>query len=203
MSTLWLSTDSLILASRSTVRQDMLRAVGIPFAARDSGIDERALESGFSHLDPAAIAEQLAIAKAQAVSKNHPDRYVLGADQTLALGTMRLSKPKHRDAAGEHLRLMSANTHQLHAGFALVRGGLIRASGVQTAQLTMRDLSEDFIDAYLEAAGENILSSVGAYQIEKLGLHLFAHIAGDHFTIMGLPLLDVLEALRREGLIAS
>lgn len=203
MSGLWRGTQPLILASRSAARRAMLDAAGVPCEAVDSRIDERAIEEKSGAADPASVAMHLAIAKANAVSEKYPGRLVVGSDQTLALGTRRLSKAPDLATAKENLRLMSGRTHELHAAFALVSDGTLRACDTQTARMTMRDLSDEFIDDYLAAAGEGVLGSVGVYQVEGLGLHLFSRIDGDHFTIMGMPLLALLAALRADQVLAS
>jgi septum formation protein len=128
---------------------------------------------------------------------------VLGADQTLALGEQRFSKPRSRDAAREQLAFMAGKTHELHSGAALAKDGRIVFEAVTTARLTMWALSPAFIDAYLAAAGDRVLASVGAYQLEGLGIHLFEKIEGDHFTILGMPLLPLLAYFRADGMIVS
>lgn len=200
---LWRASEPVILASRSQARQAMLRAAGVAFEAVDSAIDERATEASIADSDPAQIALHLAIAKAQAVSVMHPHRYVIGADQTLALGSARFSKPKTRADAQNHLQRLSGQAHALHSAFALVRGGHFLAGEVQSAHLHMRQLSPDFIAHYLDAAADAVLGSVGAYQLEGLGVHLFDKIEGDHSTILGLPLIELLAFLRRHGSLAS
>lgn len=201
--TFWRHSQLLILASASTSRQALLRAADIPFEIVVSDINERDAEQSAPASAPDEVARVLAIAKAQAVSTNHPSRHVIGADQTLAIGARRLSKPRNRAEAREHLRAMSGVTHELHSAFALVREGRTLHAGVSTARLTMRALSDDMIEAYLDEAGDDVLRSVGAYQLEGLGLHLFENIDGDYFTILGLPMLLLLRALRDEGLLLS
>jgi septum formation protein len=132
-----------------------------------------------------------------------PGRVVLGADQVLALGGEVLAKPADLAAARARLCRLAGRTHSLHSAAALVRDGAVLATIGQEAMLTMRPLSEDALDRYLAAAGPVVCDSVGAYQLEGLGVHLFSAIAGDHFTILGLPLLPLLEALRAQGLVAS
>lgn len=205
--TFWRDPQILILASKSASRQALLRAAEIPFEIMVSGIDERAAEQAAeqsaSASAPAEVAQLLAIAKARAVSMDQPARHVIGADQTLAIGARRLSKPRNRAEARAHLHAMSGTTHELHSAFALVRDGKTLRSGVSTARLTMRTLSDAMIEAYLDEAGESVLMSVGAYQLEGLGLHLFERVDGDYFTILGLPMLSLLAALRDEGLLLS
>lgn len=200
---LWRPAEPLILASGSAARAQMLLGAGIPIVIEKPSVDERALESPLraAGAGGAVIAAALAIAKAREVSLRHRGRYVLGGDQTLAVGEDLLSKPEGRAGAREHLRLLSGRAHQLHSAAVLARDGEVLCEVVDHATLTMRVLSEAFIEAYLDAAGEAILGSVGAYQIEGLGLHLFDKIEGQHATIMGLPLQGLLRALRGLSLI--
>jgi septum formation protein len=127
---------------------------------------------------------------------------VVGADQTLALGRTRFTKPVDRDSAREQLRMLSGQTHELHSAVALARDGRVMFSTVETAKLTMRELSDGFLDAYLDAAGDAVRASVGGYQLEGLGSNLFERIEGDYFTILGLPLFALLDFLRRDGCLA-
>ncbi|HZT26799.1 MAG TPA: Maf family protein [Pseudolabrys sp.] len=199
----WLAAQPLVLASKSDVRGKMLAAAGLRFEIRPAQIDERALEATAGRLDPAAAARLLAWKKAEAVAAMLPGRLVLGADQTLAGGNKRFSKPADRAAAAAQLRELRGRTHQLNSALALVRGSEVLFQCIDAAQLTMRDVSERFIEDYLDMAGEAALSSVGAYQLEGLGVHLFERVQGDYFTILGLPLLPLLAFLRREGFIAG
>lgn len=195
---LWMSPEPLILASGSSARAQMLKAVGVPFEIDKPTIDERAIEAPMraAGADGAQIALALARAKALEVSARHPGRHVLGGDQTLQVGADLLNKPEGRAGAREHLRLLSGRSHQLHAAGLLARDGVILLSVSDVATLTMRELSDDFIETYLDAAGDAVLGSVGAYQIEGLGLHLFERIEGQHPVIMGLPLKPLIEGLR-------
>jgi septum formation protein len=198
---LWRLDKVLVLASGSRTRRDMLLAAGIPLEVEAADIDERLAEAGSSpdaspETVPATLAQHLAGAKALAVSSANPDRLVLGADQTLACEGRMLHKPETREDAVRQVSYLSGRTHQLHAAMAIARNGRIIASGVSVARLTMRPLSPGFIEAYVDATMPDILSSVGGYQIEGLGAHLFERTEGDHFTILGLPLQEVLKALR-------
>ena len=195
---LWIPDQPLILASGSSARAQMLEAAGVPFEIDKPTLDERAVEAPLkaAGADGARIAAALAQAKALEVSARRPGRFVLGADQTLQVGADLLSKPEGPAGARDHLRLLSGRSHQLHAAAALARDGKILLAPSDTAILTMRALSEDFIEAYLDAAGAAVLGSVGAYQIEGLGLHLFERIEGQHPVIMGLPLHPLIEGLR-------
>jgi len=194
---LWLSPQPLVLASKSDVRGKMLAAVGLRFEIRPAQIDERAVEADSGATDAAAIARLLARAKAAAVAKTLPGRLVLGADQTLARGARRFSKPADRAAAAEQLRALRGRTHELHSALALVRDGAVLFDCVDSARLTMRNISDRFLDEYLDMVGDTALSSVGAYQLEGIGVHLFEQVDGDFFTILGLPLLPLLAFLRQ------
>jgi septum formation protein len=195
---LWLERQPLVLASQSQVRGKMLAAAGLRFEIRPANIDERAVETQAGVIDPAAAARLLARVKAQAVSAQRPGQLVLGADQTLARGTTRFSKPPDRDKATEQLRALRGRTHELHSAVALVRDGVVLFDCVDTARLTMRDMSDRFLSDYLDMAGEAAVHSVGAYQLEGIGIHLFEKVEGDYFTILGLPLLPLLKFLRQE-----
>jgi septum formation protein len=199
--TIWRGKGPLILASQSRARQMLLANAGIPFDAVPADIDERAVQkdSGFSA--PAEIASLLAREKASFVSSKNPGRYVVGADQTLALGNRLFSKPAGRAQAAEQLRLLAGGTHELHSAVAVARDGKIVFADVSIARMTMRRLDQAEIEAYLDQAGEAVTTSVGAYQLERLGVHLFERIEGGHFTILGLPLLPLLAFLRGEGLL--
>jgi septum formation protein len=196
---LWLADQPLLLASQSAIRRAVLEAAGIPIEAQPAAIDERAIEAAAGVQDPAAVAALLAREKARAVSSIRPGRLVLGADQTLALGDRRFSKPTDRVAARDQLMTLRGRTHALHSAVAAARNGEVVFEHCAVARLTMRPFSEPFLEAYLDVAGDAVLASVGAYQIEGLGLQLFERINGDHFTILGLPLPPVLEFLRYDG----
>ena len=195
---LWLERQPLVLASQSEVRGKMLAAAGLRFEIRPAHIDERAVETQAGVDDAAAAARLLARVKAQAVSAQRPGQLVLGADQTLALGATRFSKPTDRNKATEQLRALRGRTHELHSAVALVRDGAVLFDCVDTARLTMRDVSDRFLGDYLDMAGEAAVHSVGAYQLEGIGIHLFEKVKGDYFTILGLPLLPLLKFLRQE-----
>ena len=128
---------------------------------------------------------------------------VVGCDQTLALGQQRFSKPADRAAARDQLLALRGRTHELHSGVAVCRNGAVTFGHVAVARLTLRAFSEAFLDSYLDVAGDAVTASVGAYQLERTGVHLFEKIEGDHFTILGLPLLPLLEHLRREQVLAA
>jgi septum formation protein len=198
---IWREKNPLVLASQSRTRQMLLGNAGIGFDAVPADIDERAIQQKSGLSDPRAIAALLAREKAQFVSAKMPDRYVVGADQTLALGQRLFSKPSGRAQAAEQLRALSGHTHQLHSAVVVAFGDKVMFSEVPVAHMTMRRLSDDQIEAYLDQAGERVTTSVGAYQLEGLGIHLFERIEGDHFTILGLPLLPLLAFLRGQGLL--
>lgn len=187
----------LILASESASRKLLLRAAGLAFTAEPAGLDERALESELKGMDPACLARRLAEAKALAVAGRRPRALVVGADQTLALGDALLHKPESLEAARAQLDRLRGRTHRLHAGVALAGGGKILWSAIETADLTMRDFSPAERDRVLGLEGEAVLGSVGGYRLEGPSVRLFEKIEGDYFTILGLPLLPLLAALRR------
>ena len=199
---LWLAAKPLVLASQSKVRRALIEAAGIPVETRPAHLDERAIEAGVKG-GPAEVALTLAREKARTVAAMSGPAYVVGCDQTLALGERRFSKPKDRAAAREQLMAMRGKPHELHSAVAVCRNGSVTFGHVAVARLIMRDFSERFLDAYLDATGEAVTASVGAYQLERTGIHLFERIEGDHFTILGLPLLSLLQHLRDEGVLAA
>jgi septum formation protein len=199
---LWRGDAPLVLASRSEVRGKVLAAAAIPLEIMPAQIDERAVEAQSGVTAPARVAVTLARAKALAISAQLPGRVVLGADQTLALAEQRFSKPRGRDGAAAQLRALAGKTHALHSGIALARDNRILFEHCATARLRMRALDDAMIDTYLDAAGDAALSSVGAYQIEGPGIHLFETVEGDYFTIVGMPLLPLLAYLRQAKLVA-
>jgi septum formation protein len=196
---LWLATDALVLASKSKARSTLLVAAGIPIEVRPANLDERAVERDAPSAEPSAVAMHLAREKALFVDRDNPGRLVLGADQVLALGGRRFTKPPDRAAARGQLQALAGRTHSLHSAVACVHDGVVVFEHVSVARLTMRTLSEDFFDVYLDAAGDIATESVGAYQLEGLGSLLFERVEGDYFAILGLPLLEVLQFLRRRG----
>ena len=200
---LWTAPKPLVLASRSEVRRKILAGAGLPVESRPASIDERAVEARSGAHTPADVARILAGAKAHTVAAQMSGRVVLGADQTLTLGKTRFSKPADRAQAAEQLRALSGKTHHLHSALCVVGNGVVMFEHVDTAALTMRPLSDDFIETYLDTAGEAASQSVGGYQIEGVGIHLFSRIEGDSFTIMGLPLLPLLDFFRENKMIAG
>jgi len=194
----------LILASGSSSRARVLEAAGLAFIVEPPGLDEAAMRQavgGKGSLSPHDVAEVLARAKAEAVSDLAPKAYVIGGDQVLALGDTIFSKPDSMEAARRQLLDLSGRTHTLHTAVAVATDGETIWAETTIATLSMRKLSPEFIGRYLAAAGEEVLGSVGAYQLESLGVQLFEKIDGDYFSILGLPLIPLLDTLRREGVI--
>lgn len=192
----------LILGSASPSRAALLKAAGLEFTTSPAEIDERAIREVLQKAGDAAaadFAEVLARAKAEAVSEANPGAYVIGADQILAVGETVFEKPADMAHARRTLLSLQGQTHHLHAAVVLARSGTVHWSHVQTASLTMRALTPEDIGQYLGAAGEAVLSSVGAYQLEALGVRLFEKIEGDYFTILGVPLLPLLQQLNELG----
>lgn len=188
----------LFLASASSTRKALLSQAGLAFEALSSSIDERHLESQAieAGADGRDVALLLARRKAEAVSADRPDALVIGADQTLALGSTLLHKPATMAEAAAQLDQLRGKTHRLHAAVALVRSGALLWSEVHTAELTMRDFSHAERDTVLSLEGEALLASVGGYRLEGPSIRLFEAVSGDYFTILGLPLLPLLGALR-------
>lgn len=193
----------LLLASGSPFRRQLLENAGLSFRVERSTIDERAVEKTLegSNADPETVAEVLAEAKAVEVSERFPDALVIGADQTLSLGDEVFHKPADMEGARHHLLKLSGRTHQLNSAVVLARAGEVIWRHVGGARLSMRALDPAFIGRHLASVGEKALSSVGAYQIEGEGIQLFEKIEGDTFTIVGLPLLPLLQELRALGVI--
>jgi len=200
---LWLADRPLLLASKSASRRMLLQGAGIPLELMAAEIDERAVEAKAGLDDPAGVAALLAREKALAVAAQAPDRLVLGADQTLALRQRRFSKPTDRATAREQLKLLRGQAHTLHSAVAIVRDRRSIFEHRATAHLIMRPFSDAFLESYLDAVGDAVTTSVGAYQVEGIGVQLFERIEGDHSTILGLPLLPVLAALRRAGALSE
>ena len=200
---LWLADQPLVLASKSAVRHAILRDAGIPVEAAPADIDERAIEDRAGLHDAGEVAALLAREKARAIAAGRPGRLVLGADQTLALGERRFSKPVDRAAARAQLKVLCGKTHELHNAVALARDDALLFEHREVARLTMRAFSDEFLDAYLDAMGAAVTTSVGAYQLEKTGIQLFERVEGDHFVILGLPLLALLQYFRHAGWLAT
>jgi septum formation protein len=197
----WLHAAPLVLASQSQSRHDILLRAGIPHEVSPANVDERQVEQRMGIDTPEGVAELLAREKALAVSVHRPGAIVLGADQTLAADGRRFSKPKDRAGAREQLLQLRNRTHELHSALALARDGVLLFEHREVARLAMRGFSETFLEKYLECTGSAVTGSVGGYQLEKIGIQLFERVDGDHFVILGLPLLPLLEFLRSEGLL--
>jgi septum formation protein len=203
---LWLADAPLVLASRSSARRMLLTAAGVPVETHPADIDERGLERGLESAATAqsagAVAALLAREKAIAVESRYRGRLTLGADQTLTLDARRLAKPADRKTARAQLRALCGRSHKLHSAVAFVQHGAVLFEYVAMARLTVRNFSDDLLELYLDAVGDAATASVGAYQLEGLGVQLFERVDGDYFTVLGLPLMEVLEFLRRKGCLA-
>ena len=199
----------LVLASQSAVRATLLKNAGLTFSQESAQIDERAteaplIETGFN---PSDIAEVLAEAKAMDVSHRYPAAYVIGADQTMSYShdgaIVRAHKPKNMEEARGQLLQLRGKTHTLHAALCCVKGGETLFRYTDNAHLTMRNYSPAFIGQYLSSTGEKALTSVGCYQLEGEGIQLFEEVNGNYFTILGLPLLPLLDFLRSQGILGE
>jgi septum formation protein len=189
----------LILASRSPTRRNLLAGAGFSFSSAVAGIDERRLENELraAGASPVEIARRLAAAKAADVARRHPDSAVIGADQVLVVDGELLHKPGNAEAARAQLGRLRGRAHRLHAGVALAVAGEAVWDHVETAELVMRGFSDAERDAILAAEGEAVLASVGSYRLEGPSVRLFERVEGDYFTILGLPLLALVGALRQ------
>lgn len=194
---------TLILASGSASRRAMLEAAGVTFEVRTAQIDERVLEAEMDGAAPEEVAQALAAAKAVAVSQGDPHRLVLGSDSLVEVDGQRFDKPASREQAAEHLRYFSGQPMRLHSAAALAVDGRITWLDHSLATLHVRQLSEGFIQRYLEAEWPEVSHCVGAFRIEARGVQLFERILGDQFTVLGMPLLPVLEALRQRGVLEA
>jgi septum formation protein len=196
---------ALVLASASAVRAALLRNAGVPYRSEAAAIDETELKRALraEGARTAEAAETLAELKALKVSHRHPGALVIGADQMLECGGEWFDKPADRDHARAHLIALRGKTHTLVSAAVVARDGALLWHHVGEARLAMRDFSDRFLDFYMERAGEAACGSVGAYQLEGLGAQLFARIEGDYFTILGLPLLPLLDFLRSNGAVPA
>ena len=201
---LWRGAHPLVLASRSESRRALLSAAGLAAEFAAPRVDERALEDRYlkdgGSLE--GVAGALARAKALAASAERPEAYCIGADQTLTLDGRILHKAKDLSEAAQTLAALSGRTHRLTSAFCVARAGEALAVHSEHADLTMRALDQPEISRYLERAGPGVLASVGVYQGEGLGIHLFERIEGDHSVVLGLPMLSLLAWMRRENLIS-
>lgn len=189
----------IILASKSASRRAMLDAAGVKHEAIPAALDERAIEAGLAGCSPGEVAGALSVAKAQAVAAQQPGRLVLGSDSLVVCNGVRFDKPLSRAQAAEHLRCFSGEVMELHSAAALVRDDVCEWSVTSLARLHVRRLSEDYIRLYLATEWPHVRYCVGVFRIEALGVQLFEAIEGDQFTVLGMPLLQVLGALRELG----
>lgn len=197
------SRETIVLASRSSSRRAMLDRAGVTYESIPADIDERALEAEMTDASAAEIAQALAAAKAAAVSAAQPEAWVLGSDSLVEVDGRRFDKPASRDEAAQHLRAFSGKVMTLHSAVALAKNGRINWVAADFARLSVRELSEEFISAYLDAEWPAIGACVGVFRIEGPGPHLFETIVGDQFTVLGMPLLNVLDALRERGVVLA
>lgn len=196
-------SEPVILASASRIRATMLQAAGVPVEVVPARVDESELKIALrgQGAEPADVAVALAELKALQVSRSRPGRLVLGADQMLDCDGAWLDKPENRDAAREQLLALRGRKHRLTSAAVLARDGARIWHHAAAARLTMRGFTDAFLDGYLAEAGEAVLGSVGAYQLEGLGAQMFERIEGDYFVILGLPLLPVLDILREQSVL--
>ena len=197
------AAPQVILASASPARRDLLANAGVPFEAQAAPVDETEVKQALKAegAPVAAVAETLAELKALHISRRFPAALVIGADQILECEGRWYDKPPDLDAARAQLQALSGKTHTLLASVCVVRGGERLWHHNASARLQMRAFSEEFLEGYLDAVGEAALGSVGAYQLEGQGAQLFARVQGDYFTILGLPLLPLLDFLRNHGVL--
>lgn len=196
--------NGLVLASKSAARRAVLEGAGVPFEAVGSGVDEDAAKVALlaRRATPRQVAEALAEDKALAVSIGRPE-LVVGADQTLEFQGELFDKARTLEAARGRLKILRGKPHQLHSAVVVAQAGAVIWRETQSATLRMRDFSDSFLEHYLAAEGNAALGSVGCYRLEGLGLQLFSKVEGDYFTILGLPMMGLLDVLRRKGVVAS
>jgi len=194
-----MSARPLILASKSSSRRAMLNAAGVSYQAITADLDERAIEDSLEGASAKDIALALAVSKAQAVAVQHQDALVLGSDSLIVVEGRRFDKPTSKQNAAEHLRFFSGKVMELHSAAALVCNNSCEWSAPSLAKLHVRDLGETFIEQYLDQEWPEVSYCVGVFRIEALGVQLFEQIEGDQFTVLGMPLLGVLGALRELG----
>lgn len=189
----------IVLASKSASRRAMLEQAGVAFSIDPADIDERALEAAMEDSAPDEIAQALAAAKAAAVSQRNRAELVLGSDSLVVVDGQRFDKPASREDAAAHLRQFSGRPMHLHSAAALARAGKVEWVGHSEARLDVRKLSDAFIDHYLDEEWPAVAGCVGVFRIEARAPQLFERIIGDQFTVLGMPLLMVLDALRQRG----
>jgi septum formation protein len=192
---LWLAGEPLVLASKSAIRQTLLRDAGVPVEVRPADIDERTIEQQRPARDAGELAALLAREKARKIAARLPGRLVLGADQTLALGERRFSKPGDRAGARAQLEALRGRTHELHSAVALMQETTIVFEHREVARLTMRAFSDSFLESYLDAVGAAVTASVGGYQLERIGIQLFERIEGEHFVNFVLKMIRLMKSL--------
>lgn len=199
--------NQIVLGSGSRARRQMLAAAGLSFVVETSNINEPSIRADTlatdSTMAPARLAQLLARAKALDVSARHPDSTVIGGDQILAMAGEIITKPRSIEAARDTLVRLRGRMHELHSAVAVANKEEITFTHVATARLLMRNFSDEFLDDYLRRVGSEVQQSVGAYQLEALGVQLFEEIEGDYFTILGMPLLPLLRELRKRGLVGA
>jgi len=195
------NSSRLILASKSASRRAMLDAAGVEYEAIPAEIDERAIEEGLAGATAPEIAEALSVAKAAALAPEHTDSLILGSDSLVVVEGERFDKPTSRENAAEHLWFFSGKMLELHSGAAIVRNDTCEWSHTDIARLQVRELSEAFVEHYLAHEWPEVGYTVGVFRIEAMGVQLFDAIEGDQFTVLGMPLLPVLGALREHGVL--
>ena len=197
----------IVLASQSAARRAMLDQAGIDFLARPASIDETALKRGLlagrGPVGPAELSTALAEAKALSVSRDMPEAVVVGSDQVLAIGGQLYDKPSSIAEARAQLQSLRGRVHELHASVAMAVDGTVVWRSSDVARLRMRPFSDVFLERYLSAVGGDVCSTVGAYKLEGLGVQLFDRIEGDYFTVLGMPLMPLLAALRDRGVLEN
>lgn len=200
-----MTAPRVVLASSSAIRATILRQAGIPIEVMPADVDESALKQSMraERASVADCATALAILKAQRVSQRQPGALVIGADQMLECDGTWFDKPGDTAQAADQLRALRGKTHRLIAAVVVMRDGEVLWRHVEPARLTVRLFSDAFLESYLSAVGAAVCQSVGAYQLEGRGVQLFSHIDGDHFTILGLPLLPLLDFLRHHGVVLA
>ncbi|MBK20513.1 MAG: septum formation protein Maf [Rhodospirillaceae bacterium] len=197
--------ETITLASQSETRRKLLTSAGVEFTTLPAAIDEEEIRSSLESegADPAAIAETLAEHKARVISRKRPGDLVIGADQILECEKTIFSKPVDFDTAKDQLTKLRGKDHQLCSSVVVFHNSERVWHNTDTAHLRMRNFSDDFLNTYIEKLGEKLLYGPGCYQVEGLGIQLFSRITGDHFTILGLPLLPLLDYLRLRGAISE
>jgi len=197
----------LVLASASAARGALLKAAGLTFDVVPAQIDEEGIRTNIlentAGAEASDIASVLAAEKARVVSVRHPEAIVIGADQVLVLGGKIFAKPASLAEARDHLTMLRGRTHDLVSAVALARNGTVHWQTSAAAGMTMRDFSDEFLGAYIERVGNRVLQCVGCYELEGVGVQLFERIEGDYFTILGIPLLPLLQRLREEEMITA